>query len=415
MVATLKRKKSKPARTPKFVDEKYTGPEPEWLYADDMSAEEYYRERCRTTFYYNYYFTQKDGKPWVIDWMRQNGYTKEQVSAVKNISDVLIPMTVCSYTRALVKGMPVNHSGMTAYLETLPGVSNNTMRDADMYVKEKLEDLIRRGLEVKEAKIEEAKIKDVQRPNIQQLLKEKSMDMANDIDDFVDQFDYKKSTLNNFDPFKILKKVDAKGNHAKCIQGMYEGAYSEIDMLLNPPKRMTDTKKDDYEQIKEGYNHLKKDQIKNMWIMYRNILDACDMIIQESKINRAPRKNKPQSKEKIVSKVKYCKQDTSTNSVSQKPLECLDAQAIMTYNTKTRKLGIYYPADKNSLSFKGTTLINFDENKSVQKTMRKPAEQISMFKKVAKRSLQKEFSAVKSVETKMNGRFNEQTLILRIF
>jgi hypothetical protein len=87
----------------------------------------------------------------------------------------------------------------------------------------------------------------------------------------------------------------------------------------------------------------------------------------------------------------------------------------MTYNTKTRKLGIYYPADKNSLSFKGTTLINFDEKKSVQKTMRKPAEQISMFKKVAKRSLQKEFSAVKSVETKMNGRFNEQTLILRIF
>ena len=96
-------------------------------------------------------------------------------------------------------------------------------------------------------------------------------------------------------------------------------------------------------------------------------------------------------------------------------MECLYAQAIITYNTKTLKLSIYYPADKNSLSFKGTTLINFDENKSVQKTMRKPAEQISMFKKVAKRSLQKEFSAVKSVETKMNGRFNEQTLILRIF
>lgn len=415
MVATLKRKKSKPTRTPKFVDEKYTGPEPQWLYSDDMSAEEYYKERTRTTFYYNYFFTPKDGKPWVVDWMKKNGYTKEQVSAVKNVADTWIPMTVCSYARALVKGMPINHDGISDYLATLPGVGSNTMKDADVYVKEKLEFIIQKGIEVKEEKSENAKAKDAQRPNIQQLLKEKAMDMANDIEDFIDEFDYKKSTLKKFDPLKSLKKVDAKGNHAKYIQAKYEGAYSEIDTLLNPPKRMNDAKKEDYEQLKEGFNHLKKDEIKNMWTLYRNILDACDMIIQESKINRTPRKSKPQSREKIVAKVKYCKQDTLTKSVSQKPIECLDAQAIMTYNTKTRKLGIYYPSDKNSLSFKGTTLINFDESKSVQKTMRKPVEQVSKFKKVSKRSLQKEFSEVKSVETKMNGRFNDQTLILRIF
>jgi hypothetical protein len=29
--------------------------------------------------------------------------------------------------------------------------------------------------------------------------------------------------------------------------------------------------------------------------------------------------------------------------------------------------------------------------------------------------LQKEFDSVNSVETKMNGRFNEQTLILKVF
>jgi hypothetical protein len=87
----------------------------------------------------------------------------------------------------------------------------------------------------------------------------------------------------------------------------------------------------------------------------------------------------------------------------------------MTYNIKTRKLGIYYPDAHSSLSFKGTTLTGFDENKSVQKTMRKPAEQVSKFKKVSKRSLQKEFDSVNSVETKMNGRFNEQTLILKVF
>ena len=47
--------------------------------------------------------------------------------------------------------------------------------------------------------------------------------------------------------------------------------------------------------------------------------------------------------------------------------------------------------------------------------MRKPAEQVSKFKKVSKRALQKEFESVNSVETKMNSRFNDQTLILRVF
>ena len=177
---------------------------------------------------------------------------------------------------------------------------------------------------------------------------------------------------------------------------------------------MSDEKKEDYEQLKEGYNHLKKADIKAAHQMYQSILDACDMLVQESKVNRTPRKKKPVSKEKLVAKVKYCQQDAATKSVSQKPIEVLDASAVMVYNVKTRKLGIYYPAEYQTLSFKGTTLIGFDEKKSVQKTMRKPAEQVSHFKKLGKRSIQKEFDAVKSVETKMNGRFNEQTLILRI-
>ena len=415
MAASLKRKKPNRPRTPKFADEKYTGAEPEWVYAEDMSAREYYNERCRTMFYYNYYFTPKDGKPWVIEWMKNNNYTKEQISAVRNVSDSWIPMTVCSLSRAMNKGMPKNHSGVPEYLKTLAGVSSNALVDADVYLKNKLETIIEQGLKKKEEKQENSKSKEVNRPSIQQLLREKAVEMASDIDQFIDDYDYKKATLKSFDPLKLLRKVEAKGNHAKHIKDMYQGEYDEFNLLLNPPKRMSDEKKSDYEQLKEGYNHLKKDEAKQMFSLYQSIIDACDMIIQESKVNRTPRKKKPVSKEKLVAKVKYCKQDAASKSVSQKPLDCLDAQAVIVYNTKNRKLGIYYPAEHHSLSFKGTTLIGFDEKKSVQKTMRKPAEQVPFFKKVGKRSLQKEFDSVKSVETKMNGRFNEQTLILRVF
>lgn len=408
------KKASKP-RTPRFVDEKYTGPEPDWTYAEDMTGEQYYKERCRVGFYYNYFFSPKDGKPWVITWMKNNGYINADIAAVKTVPDSWIPIIVSGYCRALTKGMPVNHDGIPAHLETLPGVASTSMKDADVYVKEKLVEIIERGSTIKHEKKVEEKKKDIPRPSIQQLLRDKSAEMATEIDDFIDEFDYKTATLKKFDAVKMLRKVEAKGNHAKWIKSFYESEFKEYDELLNPPKRMNEAKKEDYEQLKEGYAHLKKTQIKAVHELYRSILDACDMIVLESKVNRTPRKKKPQSKDKIVAKVKYAKQDQSTTSVSIKPIDCLDAAAIMTYNIKTRKLGIYYPDAHSSLSFKGTTLTGFDESKSVQKTMRKPAEQVSKFKKVSKRSLQKEFESVNSVETKMNGRFNDQTLILRVF
>lgn len=412
--AKVSKKPSRP-RTSKMADEKYTGPEPDWTYAEEMTAEEYYRERCRTGFYYNYYYTSKDGKPWVLAWMKDAGYKKEEIAAVKAVPDSWVPISVSGYCRALSKGMPVNHKGLPAYLETLAGVANNAMTDADVYVKQKLEEIIERGKLIKQEKQEEEKKKDIPRPNIQQLLREKSAEMTEEIENFIEEFDYKPATLKKFDPLKLLRKVEAKGNHAKHIKSFYQLEFEEYDELLNPPKRMSEEKKADYEQLKEGYSHLKKAEIKAVYQMYQSILDACDMLVQESKVNRAPRKKKPQSKDKIVAKVKYCNQDTVTKSVSIKPIDCLDAAAVMVYNTKTRKLGIYYPEQYSSLSFKGTTLMGFDEKKSVQKTMRKPAEQVSQFKKVAKRSLQKQFDEVKSVETKMNGRFNEHTLILRVF
>ena len=91
---------------------------------------------------------------------------------------------------------------------------------------------------------------------------------------------------------------------------------------------------------------------------------------------------------------------------------------------KTRKIGIYnarnvdplkLKREGTGLSVKGTTMMGFLEDESLQKTLRKPKEQLPIFKKITKRSLNKEFDAIKSVGTKMNGRINEHTLILKVF
>lgn len=416
MAIPKRSKKSKMVRKPKFVDEKYTGPEPEWDNAEKWPAEKYYRERARVGFYYNYFFTSKDGKPWIIDWMKRNGYKKEEIAAVKAAPDSSVGIAYAGLCKALLRGMPSYHTGLKEYLSTLKGVSENAMRDAVEIVKERIAKLIAEGDAIRKEKkeVEEVK-KNVYRPSIQELLTEKSVEMSEEIEDFIRDFDYTKASLKSFDPVTMLRKVEAKGMHANKIKGFYIREYEEINELINPPKRMNDAKKEDYEQLKEGYRHLKKTEIQALHDMFRSIIDACDMIAQESKVARAPRKKKPVSKEKLVAKIKYCESHDETKTVSVKPIDLLGAVAAIVYNVKTRKLGMYVAIDESGFNVKGTTLIGFDESKSVQKTLRKPVEQLAPFKKIARRSLQKEFDGIKSVETKMNGRFNDQTLILKVF
>ena len=52
---------------------------------------------------------------------------------------------------------------------------------------------------------------------------------------------------------------------------------------------------------------------------------------------------------------------------------------------------------------------------SMQKTLRKPAAQLQNFKGNAKTKFQKAFDEIKTTDTKLNGRFNDNTIILKAF
>ena len=151
------------------------------------------------------------------------------------------------------------------------------------------------------------------------------------------------------------------------------------------------------------------------------MVDACDMLIAESKLNRKPRKVKPKSAEKLVAKMKYKQSDEKTALVSINPADIIKAEELWVYNTKTRKLGRYITSivdpqkqkrDGTGLEVKGTTLIRFDEKESIAKTLRKPVEQLAEFKKCGKIQRKKFFEGIKTTETKLNGRVNPDTILL---
>jgi hypothetical protein len=109
--------------------------------------------------------------------------------------------------------------------------------------------------------------------------------------------------------------------------------------------------------------------------------------------------------------------DYDTNETSFNPTAGLvGASGVAVFNVKTRKIGYYIATSSAGLGVKGTTLIGFTD-KSVQKTLRKPPEQIKEFKE---QNTQKRFEtwfakSVKTTETVLNGRFSEDTVILKVY
>jgi hypothetical protein len=66
------------------------------------------------------------------------------------------------------------------------------------------------------------------------------------------------------------------------------------------------------------------------------------------------------------------------------------------------------------LSMKGTTIEGFDESLSVQKTLRKPEEQLKAFKAAGKVALRKFMEEIPTTDTKLNGRLNPDTVLLKV-
>jgi len=149
-------------------------------------------------------------------------------------------------------------------------------------------------------------------------------------------------------------------------------------------------------------------------VFYSEILSACDMLAQEAKVNKKPRAKKPTDKAKVVSKMKYLKQDETLKLVSINPQDIIGTKELWVFNTKTRKIGKYVASEFAELNVKGTTITGFDEHKSVQKTLRKPDEQLKEFKAAGKVQLRKFLDDIKAVDIKLNGRINEDTVLLKV-
>ncbi len=368
---------------------------PKWDDHESMTAEQFNKHFRVSMEWYRLESSGKELKPKVINWMSSQNYPKDVIKAFKDTKDNRCSVTVGAVAANLLKGMPAQRADF------------NEGRSTAEWLSKSIAKIIEEGKDDEQEPEDSQEVKPaVQLPSIQDRVREASYKMTEEIEDAIESF---ATDPESFDPkvFKVLnllKGKQAKAAHARIIKDVYKRQYDEY-LELQEGK---------CDQLKEGYSHLSKAQVKKIVAFYNDILTACDMLMQEAKVNKKPRARKAVPAEKIVGKLKYMKTEQTLKLVSINPTDIIGAKELWIYNTKTRKLGKYVAGEFNELGVKGTTITGYDTIKSVQKTLRKPEEQLKAFKDAGKVALRKFLEDIKAVDIKLNGRINEDTILLKV-
>jgi hypothetical protein len=372
---------------------------PSWVGCEAWDENQFLRYFHSAMKYYRMETSGKELKAKVIDWMGKNGYDKKTIAAFKKTKDNRCSLTVGSIAACLLKGMQSTRVDFNNGRDTATWLGKEIAKIIDEGKNDIDEDAVKAAADANKAV--------VYVPTIQERTREAAMKMTEEIENAYESY---QTDPEAFDPkaFKVLnllKSQQAKAAHARIIRDFYARDLAELEELASG---------NGDEQLKEGYKHRSRKQIKNFIQFLTEVQTACTMLMQEAKVNKKPRKTKTVPAEKVVGKLKYMKTNEPLKLVSVGPADILGAGELWVYNTKTRKLGKYVAAEFNTLSVKGTSIVGFDENKSIQKTIRKPEEKLKEFKAAGKIALRKFLDDINATDTKLNGRTNEDTILLKV-
>lgn len=367
---------------------------PSWDGHDTWTGDEFNARFRSAMNYYNTNFSGKDLKPAIVKWMSQNDYTKKQVQTFKDTKDWRCTITTGAIASCLLRGMPGLREDF------------NNGRSTETWLKNEIVKIITEGANDVPPKTKEEKAS-APAISIQERVRDASLAMTAEIEDALAEW---QADADNFDPkaikiASILRGREAKAAHARIIKDFYGRQLSELQELASGKSDR---------QLVEGYQHRSRKQIKKLIDFLTEIDTACTMLQQEAKATKKPRKIKSINKEKVVSKLKYKKTDEPLKLVSVNPIDIIGSKELWVYNTKNRKLGKYVAAEYQELGIKGTSITGFNETLSICKTLRKPAEQLKALASAGKVVLRKFLDEINAVDTKMNGRINEEIVLLKV-
>jgi len=255
---------------------------------------------------------------------------------------------------------------------------------------------------LKEVKVVEDKPKAVV-INIQDRIREKANECISGLESQVDELILSQFSANT-QPYAVFHTLNIKDAQTKYIVEWAKSKRVEFDEVLN-----TDDK-----ELKEAYSNFTKPQLKKMVAYFDQVIVDCQRVSGESTKSRKPRKRKSKSPEQLTAKMKFMPEFKELKLTSVKPTDIIGVMSLWVYNTKTRKLGVYHADDAGGLSVKGSSILNFNESKSVQKKLRKPEQMLPEVLNGGKVFLRNVMDSIRAVDSKLTGRVNADTILLKV-
>ena len=366
---------------PKGADFKYVGPEPTWKF--QPTTENRTSSLGRAFAWYNYHYGKRDAKDMLIQYLQIN-HREKDARLLRGIPDGAIRLTPAWVCRMNLMGLEL-------------------LEHEQCLVDNQIADMLKIKQEVKKV-IDEAETA-VARLTIQDHLREKVSECAGELEGMFDDFVAAGAKMTaDWKPIAQIRGMNISPNMVGTIADVWKIRLAEFEEVLTGEDA----------DLVEGYGHLNKNQIKQCIKFIDQVIADCGNYVQIKKVERKPRAKKAVSPEKLSSKFKYLKDFAELKIASIAPAQLVNASEAWLYDTKKRKL-IHVMSDSHlgSFSVKGSAIVGFDTMQTVQKTLRKPAEQLKEVLSGGKPAARKLFKDIKSTETKYNGRGNDNLIILR--
>ena len=368
---------------PKGAETKYVGFEPEWHVQPEPTSR--ISQFAKAFQWYGYHYGKKDAKDMLCHYLEHAGRNKD-AKLMRGIPDSQIRVTPAWVCRMSLMGLILN--------EHEQGI-----------VDEQIGEMLQSKQEAKKEKSQVDADSAVARLTIQDHLREKVSECCGELEGMFDDFVVAGAKMSaDFKPISLMRGMNISPNMVSTVLAVWELRLAEFTEVLEG----TDA------DLVEGYSHLSKIQLRQCVKFCETVINDCNSYVQLKKVERKPRAKKAVSPEKLSRKFKFLKEFEELGLKSEPATRLVNASEAWLYDTAKRKL-IHVMSDSHigTFTIKGSAIAGFDTLTTVQKTLRKPAEQIKSVMSGGKPAMRKEFAAIKATETKFNGRGNENLIILK--
>ena len=369
--------------TPKSQDAGY-GPEPQWK--EQPPEDQRTSAMTRMFNWYNYHYGKKEAKDCIVDWLARNDRTQEAKEFNRIPEAAVHKIGIGWVCRANLLGLALTDAEVATINATIA-------------------DYIAAGKSVKEV-VEVAEVAQI-RPNIQDRLREKMSEAAGELEGMYDEMIRAGGRMSaDYKPISLLRSLNVAPQLIGTVKQVWERRLEELQAVA--AGRDAD--------LVEGYGHWGKLQVRNFIKFAEQVIADCGSYVQIKKSEKKPRAKKAVPPEKVVARFKYAREFAELKLKSESATKLVGASEAWLYDSAKRKL-IHVVADTHLGTFtvKGSAIVGFDPATTVQKTLRKPAEQIKSITSVGKPAARKAFKEIKATEVRFNGRGNDNLIILKTY